>query len=217
MYEDDGTTATIPLRTAVLTMLAVGPLDNDVYVLTCRTTGARLVIDPAAEAAQILAVLADGAGTAPVDVVVTHRHHDHVGALAAVAQATGARVAIGAADADAVTQLTGVPVDLRLHHGDVLTVGALHVDVVALRGHTPGSVALALHDDEDWLFTGDSLFPGGPGRTTSPEDFARLMTDLTERVFDRFDDTTHVCPGHGAATTIGTERPHLDQWRARGW
>jgi glyoxylase-like metal-dependent hydrolase (beta-lactamase superfamily II) len=91
--------------------------------------------------------------------------------------------------------------------------------VITLRGHTPGSVALAIADDtgRTHLLTGDSLFPGGPGRTTTPADFASLMTDLTERVFDPLGDDTRVLPGHGDATTLGAERPHLPSWWARGW
>jgi len=100
-----------------------------------------------------------------------------------------------------------------------VTVGHLTLEVIALRGHTPGSIALAYREPTGpvHLFTGDSLFPGGPGATRSPESFASLMADLTERVFDRFDDDTAVYPGHGLSTTLGAERPHLDEWRARGW
>jgi glyoxylase-like metal-dependent hydrolase (beta-lactamase superfamily II) len=91
--------------------------------------------------------------------------------------------------------------------------------VITLRGHTPGAVALALRDGahRTVLLTGDSLFPGGPGRTTTPADFASLMTDLTERVFDPLADDTRVLPGHGDDTTLGAERPHLPSWWARGW
>ncbi|MFC4555435.1 MBL fold metallo-hydrolase [Georgenia faecalis] len=154
-----------------------------------------------------------------IAVVTTHRHHDHVGALRDVVAATGARVLAGADDADALP----VPVDVRLRHGDRVPLGDRALEVVALRGHTPGSVALAWTEAEGehagrvHLFTGDSLFPGGPGRTTSPEDFAALMDDLTERVFARFDDDTRVHPGHGDSTTLGRERPHLEEWRRRGW
>ena len=106
-----------------------------------------------------------------------------------------------------------------MHHGDVLTVGHLTLEVIALRGHTPGSVALAYREPAGrvHLFTGDSLFPGGPGATRTPADFASLMADLTDRVFDRFADDTVVYPGHGLGTTLGVERPHLEEWRARGW
>jgi glyoxylase-like metal-dependent hydrolase (beta-lactamase superfamily II) len=115
-----------------------------------------------------------------------------------------------------------IPVDDDLSDGDILRFGEAAVSVIRLRGHTPGSVAI-LYDAEGrisgtpHLFTGDSLFPGGPGKTNSPEDFTSLMNDLQERVFDRLPDATWVYPGHGADTTLGTERPHLGEWRARGW
>jgi glyoxylase-like metal-dependent hydrolase (beta-lactamase superfamily II) len=98
-------------------------------------------------------------------------------------------------------------------------VGDYPLEVIHLRGHTPGSIAL-LHRDADGrphLFTGDSLFPGGPGRTTSPEDFTSLMDDLEHKVFSHLDDDCWVYPGHGDDTTLGAERPQLPEWRDRGW
>jgi glyoxylase-like metal-dependent hydrolase (beta-lactamase superfamily II) len=210
--------------------VAVGPLANDAYLLTCRRTGDRLLVDAAAEPRRLLELVAsarpDGSLAA---VVTTHRHADHVGALADVVAATGAAVAVGADDAEAVTAATGVRVDRALHHGETVTVGDVHLQVVALRGHTPGSVALAYREPEHvaqagarpgrvHLFTGDSLFPGGLGNTDrDPERFTSLLHDVTERVFARFEDDTWVYPGHGADTTLGAERPHLDAWAARGW
>ncbi len=129
--------------------------------------------------------------------------------------ATGARTVAGADDADALP----VPVDRRVGDGDVVEVGTCRLEVVHLVGHTPGSIAL-LYDDPDGtphLFTGDSLFPGGPGRTTSPEDFGSLMDDLATKVFDRLPDETWFYPGHGDDSTLGEQRPHVAEWRARGW
>ena len=92
------------------------------------------------------------------------------------------------------------------------------LEVIHLRGHTPGSIALVYRAaDGPHLFTGDSLFPGGPGRTGSPEDFTSLMDDLEERVFGPLPDETWVYPGHGDDTTLGAERPQLAEWRERGW
>jgi glyoxylase-like metal-dependent hydrolase (beta-lactamase superfamily II) len=109
-------------------------------------------------------------------------------------------------------------VDDTVDHGDTITVGRVPLEVIHLRGHTPGSIAVVYRAAEGpHLFTGDSLFPGGPGKTNSPDDFASLMDDLEERVFGTLPDETWVYPGHGDDTTLGAERPHLPEWRARGW
>ncbi|WP_432515390.1 MBL fold metallo-hydrolase [Kineococcus sp. SYSU DK001] len=204
--------ASTTTATAVLDEAHVGEMDNVAYAVRCRSTGRRLLVDAAAEPETLLA-LVDG----HLDLVVTtHRHHDHVGALAAVVEATGARTAAGDDDADHLP----LPVQQRLVHGDVLRVGDVQLEVIHLRGHTPGSVALLLRDPDgpDHLFTGDSLFPGGVGNTFGDaQAFDRLLTDVTERLFGVLDDDTVVHPGHGAPTTLGAERPHLAQWRERGW
>jgi glyoxylase-like metal-dependent hydrolase (beta-lactamase superfamily II) len=225
---DDGRVLT--LDRLVVRRLAVGPLDNDAYLLTCRATGAQLLVDAAAEPDRLLALVREGSAEGRLDTVVTtHAHRDHVGALAAVVAATGAVPAAGADDAAAVEEATGVEVARLLHHGDSLRVGDLDLAVVGLRGHTPGSVALAYTEPDavsasdavagrTHLFTGDSLFPGGVGNTQrDPERFARLLGDVVARVFDVYRDDTVVLPGHGRPTTLGAERPHLEEWRARGW
>jgi glyoxylase-like metal-dependent hydrolase (beta-lactamase superfamily II) len=111
--------------------------------------------------------------------------------------------------------------DRLLTGGDTIQIGELTFDVIHLRGHTPGSVALALDGTATGgvtqLFTGDCLFPGGVGKTWQPGDFEQLISDVTTRVFDRFGDDTVVYPGHGDDTTLGAERPHLAEWRERGW
>ena len=106
-----------------------------------------------------------------------------------------------------------------LSNGDTVTVGRVHLEVAHLRGHTPGSVALIHRDPEGThVITGDSLFPGGVGNTKNPgQSFESLYADVTERVFDVYDDATWVYPGHGSDTTLGAERPHLAEWRERGW
>lgn len=193
-----------------LTKLAVGPLQNNAYLLRCTATGEQLLIDAADEADRLLELI----GGAPLGrVVTTHRHADHWQALPAVIAATGATVAAHPADAPGLP----VAVDEPLADGDELPVGEVRLRVLHLAGHTPGSIALYLDRDGGHLLTGDSLFPGGPGRTTDPADFDRLMTDLERKVFDPLPDSTWVYPGHGADTTLGTERPHLAEWRARGW
>lgn len=197
---------------------AVGPMQNNVYLLTCRVVGAQLLVDAADDPDRLLALLQEG--TTQLDLVVTtHRHTDHSRALASVVAVTGARVAAGADDADAVAETTDIAVTQRLHDGDTVRVGNATLTVVALRGHTPGSVALAYREPSGraHLFTGDSLFPGGVGATQGPEAFEQLYRDVVERVFDRFGDDTWVYPGHGPDTTLGAERDHLAEWRARGW
>ena len=197
---------------------AVGPMQNNAYLLTCRAVGAQLLVDAADDPDRLLALLQEG--TSRLDLVVTtHQHADHHRALASVVAVTGAAVAAGADDADVIAEATGTAVTRRLHDGDTVRVGDVALTVVALRGHTPGSVALAYREPGGrvHLLTGDSLFPGGVGATRDREAFDQLYTDVVERVFDRFDDDTWVYPGHGSDTTLGAEREHLPQWRARGW
>jgi len=193
---------------------SVGAMANNVYLLTCRRTGRQLLIDAADDPARIMALLDEGTGGLDV-IVTTHQHWDHHRALARIKESTNATTAAGDADADA---LPVVP-DRRLVHGDVLTFGDVALDVIQLRGHTPGSVALVYTEPHrrTHIWTGDSLFPGGLGKTTSNEDFASLMDDLEERIFGSFADDTWVYPGHGPDTTLGAERPYLREWRERGW
>ncbi|GAB2674122.1 MBL fold metallo-hydrolase [Thalassiella azotivora] len=205
---------------AELRQVSVSEMDNNAYLLTCATTGAQLLVDAADDAPRLLDMVEHGSpgpeGGRLDLVVTTHGHWDHHRALADVVRATGARTAAGEEDAGDLP----VPVDELLRHGDRLRVGELVLDVVHLRGHTPGSVALAWTDRAGTvhLFTGDSLFPGGVGNTwQDPERFTRLLDDVQRRVFDVYPDPTLVYPGHGAGTTLGAERPHLPEWRARGW
>ncbi len=194
--------------------LAVGPMSNNAYLLRCTQTDEGLLVDAANEASR-LRELVDFEGPPVSAILTTHRHPDHWQALAETAEYAGAAVFAGAADADELP----VAVDERLDHGDEISVGALSLEVIALRGHTPGSVAVLYHDPEGvaHLFTGDSLFPGGVGKTWSPEDFTSLIDDVERRVFDRLPDDTWFYPGHGDDSTIGTERPHVPEWRARRW
>lgn len=196
--------------------LAVSQMHNNVYLLTCRRTGEQLLVDAADDAPTILELVRGSGNGELATVVTTHQHWDHTRALADVVAATGARTVAGAEDADALP----VPVDERLGQGDHVAVGDVVLDVIHLRGHTPGSIALAYPDPEGrtHLWTGDSLFPGGVGNTKNPgQSFASLIDDVTTRLFDVYDDETWFYPGHGADSTLGVERPHLPQWRERGW
>lgn len=193
---------------------SVGGMANNVFLLTCLRTGKQLLIDAADDAPRIMSLLDEGSGGLDT-IVTTHRHWDHHRALAQVAELTKASTAAGDADADALP----VTPARRLVHGDTLSFGDITLGVIHLRGHTPGSVALVYNDPQahTHIWTGDSLFPGGPGRTTIPQDFTSLMSDLEERIFGKFADDTWIYPGHGPDTTLGAERPHLKEWRERGW
>ena len=198
-----------------VTKIAVGPMDNNAYLLRDTSTGQGLLIDAANEAGRLIELIGD---TPVGTIVTTHRHADHWQALPEVQTRTGAVVVAHSADADELP----VSVGHRAQDGEVLTFGDASVTLIHLRGHTPGSVAV-LYDaggrlaDAPHVFTGDSLFPGGVGKTNSPADFTSLLGDVTERLFGRLPDATWVYPGHGNDTTLGTERPHLGEWRERGW
>ena len=203
------------LSNASIVKISVGPMDNNVYIVTSAATGDQLIIDAANDADTIRGVLDELDGT-PRTIFTTHQHYDHWQALADVASATGAPTAAGRIDAP---ELPVTP-DILLDDGDVLTVGDLTFDAIHLVGHTPGSIALALTDPASGvvhLFTGDSLFPGGVGKTWAPGDFDTLVDDVENKLFGRYPDSTVVYPGHGKDTTLGTERPSLDEWRERGW
>lgn len=212
-----GTPDTRELSKLIITKVAVDPqMSNNCYALRCRATDEQVLIDAADDAQTLLQVLGDAGAT---KVITTHQHWDHHRALKEVTDATGAVVVAGAPDADAITEQTGVSVDDRVVDGDVVEFGDVRLQVIHLVGHTPGSIAL-LYDDPDGtphLFTGDSLFPGGPGRTTTPEDFDSIMADLQAKVFDRLPDETWFYPGHGNDSTLGAERASIPEWLARRW
>ncbi|WP_052667620.1 MBL fold metallo-hydrolase [Nitriliruptor alkaliphilus] len=190
--------------------LSVEEFDNNVYVVACTRTGDALLVDVAARPERLAEALE---GFAPVAAVQTHGHWDHVRAWDGVRDEQGLEVWGHPGDAELFPR----PVDRELHGGERLTVGELQVEVIHLPGHTEGSLLYLVEGEHrPHLISGDTLFPGGPGRTTDPEDHARIMDGL-ETLFDRLPDATAVHPGHGDDTTIGAERPHLAEWRARGW
>ena len=202
------------LPALTIAKLAVGPMDNNAYLLRCTASGEGLLIDAANEADR-LRELVRLEGPPVSAVLTTHQHADHWQALAETAEDAGAAIYAGDADADELP----VAVDERLDHGDTIDVGELTLDIIALRGHTPGSIAVLYRDPDGvpQLFTGDSLFPGGVGKTWSPEDFTSLIDDVEARLFGVLPDETWFYPGHGNDSTLGTERPHLGEWRERGW
>lgn len=200
---------------ARIVKMAVGQMNNNAYLVQCARTGATLLIDAANEADRLLELIAQEAPGGVELIVTTHQHPDHWWALKDVVSATEIPTAAHELDAPPLP----VRPDRLLADGDVVRIGDLELEAIHLRGHTPGSVALALTDDagRTHLFTGDSLFPGGVGKTGNPADFESLLGDVESKLFGRYPDDTVVYPGHGDDTTLGTERPSLPEWRRRGW
>ncbi len=199
--------------TARITTISVGEMDNNVYLIECTATGASLLVDAANDAPQLVAHLrAEAPGL--TQVVTTHEHADHWIGLAETVDALGVTTIASPGDAKGID----IPTDRTVVHGDDISVGDLRLEVIGLRGHTPDGIGLVLSTAEGThLFSGDSLFPGGPGKTHTPEQFETLMDDLESRVFGVLDDTVVVHPGHGDGTTLAAQRPHLPEWRDRGW
>ncbi|MEV6693012.1 MBL fold metallo-hydrolase [Micromonospora sp. NPDC051196] len=207
-----GPPAVRELDRLTISKVSVGPMDNNAYLLRCRNTGEQVLIDAANEAPRLLELIGDAGLTA---VITTHQHMDHWVGLEEVVAKTGARALVHADDA------AGLPIEAQtLADGDTVPVGDCALEVIHIKGHTPGSVALLYRDPDGvpHLFTGDSLFPGGIGNTDQdPERFASLIDDVEHKLFDRLPDETWFYPGHGRDSTLGAERPQLGEWRARGW
>lgn len=203
------------LADATITKISVGPMDNNSYLVVDAGTGDSLLIDAANEADRLADLLALGAPHLD-SIVTTHQHADHWLALADVAASTGAPTIAHPLDAAALP----VAPARTVTDGDLVEVGRLALEVIHLAGHTEGSIALALTDPatgQVHLFTGDSLFPGGVGKTPDAEQFDSLYRDVVTKLFERFPDDTVVYPGHGRDTTLGAERPFLAEWQERGW
>jgi glyoxylase-like metal-dependent hydrolase (beta-lactamase superfamily II) len=192
----------------VVHRLVVGPIDNNVFVLRCTQTGDALLIDAANEHDKLLP-LARALGVRKV--VETHGHWDHIQAVPALREA-GYEVAVTRQDAGMLPSY-----DLLLDDDAVIEVGRLRVRTILTPGHTPGSICF-LVEGHPLLFSGDTLFPGGPGNTaTELGDFPTIVESIDRRLLSPLAPETLVLPGHGSDTTIGTERPHLEEWVARGW
>jgi glyoxylase-like metal-dependent hydrolase (beta-lactamase superfamily II) len=189
----------------IVRKIEVGTMENNVYVLECPETHEALVVDGCFEPDRILA----GAdGTDIVGIVQTHGHQDHVQALPALKERVGVPVHAHPGDDYPIT------IDNELSDGDVVAFGNREARVIHTPGHTPGGTCFLVGEH---LISGDTLFPGGPGNTWGNEDaFAQIIDSIESKLFV-LPDSTRVYPGHGADTTIGTEKPHLQDWKARGW
>lgn len=189
--------------------VVVGPYDNNVFVVRCRRSGDAALIDAANEH-ELLLELCKTLGVRRV--LETHGHWDHIQAVPAMREA-GYEVAVTALDAP---RLKDVGYDVFLDDAEVVEVGHLRLHVIHNPGHTEGSISFAV-EGTPLLFTGDTLFPGGPGNATfEGGDFATIIQSIDTKLFT-FPAETIVLPGHGLDTTIGTERPHLTEWVERGW
>jgi len=194
--------------TAEVHQIVVGPMDNNVYILRCRRTGDAMLIDAANEHEELLEICKK---LGVNQVVETHGHWDHIQAVPAVREA-GISVAVTSADAGMLPSY-----DLILEDDEQLSVGDLRLKTLATPGHTPGSICFAV-EGTNLLFTGDTLFPGGPGNTTFENaDFDTIIQSIDRRIFAAFAPDTLVLPGHGTSTTVGNESPHLAEWVERGW
>jgi glyoxylase-like metal-dependent hydrolase (beta-lactamase superfamily II) len=193
---------------AEIHQLVVGPMDNNVYVLRCKQTGEAVLIDAANEHDKLLELCRRlGVGK----VIETHGHWDHIQAVPQVREA-GYEVGVTEADASMLPSY-----DFVLEDEAVIQVGRLKLETLATPGHTPGSICFYVQGSPV-LFSGDTLFPGGPGATKFPGgDFPTIITSIEKRIFGRFPAETIVMPGHGADTTVGAESPHLQEWVDRGW
>jgi hydroxyacylglutathione hydrolase len=192
---------------AKLLSKAVGPWPMNTYAILCEETDTSVIIDPGADAEEIL-TLVDG--TRVDKILLTHGHFDHIQALEEVKAATQAPVYLHPKDAEAFE----VDFDIALTGGEAIPVGNLVLKAIHAPGHTPGQICFDLGDGR--IIVGDTIFVGGPGKTWSPEEFATTMKTMQEIVFT-WPDETQFFPGHGPSGIIGDERSAFDAFVARGW
>jgi glyoxylase-like metal-dependent hydrolase (beta-lactamase superfamily II) len=188
--------------------VVVGPMDNNVFVLRCKATGEAVMIDAANEHDKLLELCSS---LNVRRVLETHGHWDHIQAVPAVREA-GYEVGVTADDAGMLPSY-----DFVIEDDEVIEVGRLRLRTIHTPGHTPGSICFRV-EGSPVLFSGDTLFPGGPGATRFPGgDFPTIIRSIDRKLFASLPPETIVMPGHGDDTTIGQEQPHLQEWIDRGW
>lgn len=189
----------------IVRKIRVGDMENNTYVLECPVTHEALLVDGCFDPA---AILEGCRGASVVGIVQTHGHFDHVQALAELKEQLGVPVHAHPGEDYPVA------IDNEVSDGDVLTFGEREAKVLFTPGHTPGGICLL---SGKHLVSGDTLFPGGPGNTwNDAAAFGQIIDSIETRLFT-LDDDIAVYPGHGDDTTIGTEKPHLQEWKDRGW
>ena len=184
--------------------LQLGPFGTNAYILICQETRESVLVDAPAEADKIIASLQ---GTTPRYILLTHSHVDHIGAMAQLRHELKIPLATHAADADVLSP----PPEILLKDGDTIDFGKVRLTVSHTPGHTPGSLCFVT---DGHLLSGDTLFPGGPGRTNTPADFAQIVKSITEKIF-ALDDDTRVYPGHGEPTTLKKEKGEFATFSSR--
>jgi glyoxylase-like metal-dependent hydrolase (beta-lactamase superfamily II) len=194
-----------------VTKLAVGPYDNNAYLLADSESGDALLVDAANEAERLLELLA---GVRLIGVVTTHSHPDHIQALPDVLRAHDVWNGAHPADADEIANQVGVRPDRPLEDGDTIAIGRVEVGVLHTPGHTEGSISFKLPSSQ--VLTGDALFPGGVGRTEGPDAFAEAIRSAEQHLLS-LPGETRISPGHGDDSLVEREAPQLDEWKARGW
>ena len=184
--------------------LELGPFGTNSYILICQKSNASVVVDAPGEAGMVVERLRE---TQPKYILMTHDHFDHVGGLVELRSALEVPVAAHLADGNDLP----LEPDLLLNDGDEIIIGAIKLRVLHTPGHTPGSLCFIT---DKYLIAGDTLFPGGPGKTQSPDDFRQIITSITEKLFDLPEDT-RVYPGHGEPTTIKEAKQEYEVFSAR--
>lgn len=192
-----------------LLKVEVGALENNLYLLWDDGSREAYVLDGGYEP-EVMAAEIERLRLRPKGILVTHGHRDHHENVGQLKELIGAPVGIAEPDLD----MLSLPADFLIGDGDTFQFGNNTLRALHTPGHTPGSTCFLIGDH---VFTGDTLFPGGPGNTKKdPIRFATIIESIRSRLFS-LPDATIVCPGHGRDTTIGTERPQLEEWIQRGW